>query len=261
MCCMQTTPEYLRQMKSKSEAIEKVIGWLKETDIDGCITGSSLTGQDFDQWKSHPDIDIFCYSAASQVHALDVLHYEFMLNPGKEDPRADKGERWKRDRIMATRGNRTEQKLSTVSYTDPARTVVVNVSRKPYQEKAMDVIANFDMSIVMVAHDIPTGMELDLRTLKSPDVMTAVPNPLRRVDGTLWNTSHWLRQWDRVIKYWDRGFDTRPMARFYKQLLADTIEQGSMFQTDKANAAYDAFIEEFKMVGEKIDIWLEDKED
>jgi len=248
-------------MGQVTERIENTIELLKQTDIDGCITGSSLTGQDFDSWQSRPDIDIFCYSPQAQVHALDVLRYELGLRPGKEDPRADKGESWKRDRIMVVRGRKREEKLSTVSYTNEARSVVVNVSRKPNQEKAMDVIANFDMSIVMMAHDIPTGLDLDLRTLKAPNKMTAVPNPLRRMDGTLWNASSWLRQWDRVIKYWNRGFDTRPMARFYKDMLADVIEQGSMFQTERANDAYEVFVKEFEQVGAKINAWLKDKED
>ena len=64
---------------------------LMATDINGCITGSSLTGHDFDQWSVTPDIDVFCYSPFAMVHAIDVCEYQLGLEPGGDEDSTTQG--------------------------------------------------------------------------------------------------------------------------------------------------------------------------
>ena len=71
----------------------------------------------------------------------------------------------------------------------------------------------------------------------------------------------WVRQFDRVIKYWNRGIDTRPMARFYIDLITQTIDKGSLFTSETALANYNEFVETYEPLREKMIMWLEDKED
>ena len=255
-----------------THAIRSMQEKLMATDINGCVTGSSLTGFDFDQWSTTPDIDVFCYSPYSMVHAIDVCEYQLGLRPGGDEDSTDKGEAWKA-RKMRVDGIGKGRDLATCKFTDG--NVVVNVSYRRYQRSAMDVIARFDMSIDMIARDIPSGTTLDMRECRpkqdvlrviegagihqGPSVLTAVPNPFREFDGTTWNAAKWLRQWDRVIKYWDRGFDTRPMAIYYKNMLSEIIDGGCLFKTEASKAAYDEFVTEFKGLGERIDTWLKDK--
>ena len=243
---------------------------IMETSIDGCITGSSLAENwDVDEAEVKPDIDIFTYSPYAMVHAIDVLEYKLGLAPGGDEVSSDKGEAWKAKK-MRTSGRGFGRDLATCKFTDG--TVVVNVSNRKGERSAMDVIARFDMSIVLQAYDIPSGSLIDMRCVqpkadlvdiiksKGGDPMTAVPNPFRGFDGTTWNASKWLRQWDRVIKYWDRGFDTLPMARFYSHMIKEVIGGGTMFKTEASRQAYEEFVDEYQELGKKIDEWIKEKE-
>ena len=89
----------------------------------------------------------------------------------------------------------------------------------------------------------------------------AVPNPLRDQDVDMYGTEMWVRQFDRVIKYWNRGFDTRPMAKFYIRLINGVIEKGQLFETAKSTAAYQEFITAYEPLRDKMVQWLNDKEE
>ena len=250
------------------DEIDDMVGRLAATDIDGCITGSCLTGGDFDSWLTKPDVDVFTYSPYAMVHALDVLEYKLGLVPGGEGIMSERGEGWKLDKVRIS--GRGSHDLATVKMTDGI--VTVNVSNRKWERSAMDVIARFDMSIVLKAIDIPSGSEIDFTGVAAKsdvarvighhggDPNVAVPNPFRTFDGTTWNASKWLRQWDRVIKYWNRGFDTLPMARFYSNMIKEVIEGGSLFKTEASKQAYQEFVDEFSELGMKIDEWIKEKE-
>lgn len=253
---------------SLKDDIRKMQDLIMGTDIDGCITGSSLADWNMDDAEIKPDIDIFTYSPYSMVHAIDVLEYKLGLTSGGDEVTTDAGERWKAKK-MRTSG-RGDRDLATCKFTDG--NVVVNVSNRKGERSAMDVIARFDMSIVLQAYDIPSGSMLDMRRVRAKDnlaeiigadggdPMVAVPNPFRSFDGTTWNAAKWLRQWDRVIKYKNRGFDTLPMARFYRYMIQEVIDGGVMFKTERSKEAYDAFVEEFRELGVKIDEWIKENE-
>lgn len=250
------------------KSIEEMQDRILDTDIDGCITGSSLADWDMEDPDFTPDIDVFTYSPYAMVHAIDVIEYKLGLEPGGDSETTDKGERWKADKMRIS--GRGERDLATCKFTDG--TIVVNVSNRKYEKSAMDVIARFDMSIVLQAIDIRSGTRLDMRDCHARadikdiigfdggDPKVAIPNPFRSFDGTTWNAAKWLRQWDRVIKYWNRGFDTVPMARFYKYMIDDVIDGGNLFKTERSKQAYEEFVAEFKDLGEKIDKWIKEKE-
>lgn len=255
---------------SFNDKMESMLQKIMDTDIDGCITGSSLSQEwDMEASESKPDIDVFTYSPYSMVHAIDVLEYKLGLEPGGDDITTDKGEAWKAHK-MRTSGRGFGRDLATCKLTDGE--IVVNVSNRKGERSAMDVIARFDMSIVLQAYDIPSGSLLDMRCVQPKadlvdiikstggDPTVAVPNPFRSFDGTTWNASKWLRQWDRVIKYWNRGFDTMPMARFYSHMIKEVIEGGSLFKTEASKQAYQDFVDEYQDLGTKIDEWIKENE-
>lgn len=255
---------------SLRDDIDKMQMRIMETDIDGCITGSSLAENwDVDEAEVKPDIDIFTYSPYAMVHAIDVIEYKLGLVPGGDETSSDKGEAWKAKK-MRTLGRGFGRDLATCKFTDG--NVVVNVSNRKGERSAMDVIARFDMSIVLQAYDIPSGSLIDMRCVQPKadlvdiikstggDPMVAVPNPFRSFDGATWEAKKWLRQWDRVIKYWNRGFDTLPMARFYSNMIKEVIDGGSLFKTEASKQAYQEFVDEFAELGTKIDEWIKEKE-
>lgn len=228
----------------------------KDASINGCITGSCLLDADFNEWDTAPDVDIFTYSEGSFIDAINQMMYKHGFEPGVPgNPKSANGERWKINKTIKY-GMRNNFALSTVKLNKDG--VIVNISYRKDQESVCDVVTAFDMSIIMKGWDIRKGFLYD-ETGAEP--MVAVPNRHRDQDTDLYTTQKWIRQFDRVIKYWNRGFDTRPMAQFYLDMIDQTLEIGSLFTSEKAIEAYETVTADFRNVREKISLWLEDKED
>lgn len=245
-------------MDSMTKKIHETIEMLKNTDIYGCITGSSLLESNFDDWDTPPDIDVFVFSPQALIHAVVLLTEKYGFEPGSETEKSVKGEAWKIDRSI-THGMQKNFPLSTIKLRKDG--VIVNITYRKYQTSVLDILSNFDMSIVMRGYDIRKKLDVDLRKLIDVPNTTAIPNPFRNQDTDMYTTMQWIRQFDRVIKYWQRGFDTRPMARFYLKAIDDVLETGAIFDTDKAMSLYDEFSGQFKEIREKISAWLKDKEE
>lgn len=238
-----------------TKKVKEFIDKLLTTDIDGCITGSCLLDDNFDEWVSAPDIDIFTYSIAAQIHAIDVLEYVYGFKPGKYDSSKNQLEQWK-VKMLRTRDHKKDMPLSTVSmYRDG---LTVNVSYRKDQKKLIDVISVFDMTIIMKGIDIHTGYTLDLT---GDNKRIATPNPLRNQDPTMFNAEHWVRQFDRVIKYWNRGYDTRPMAQFYINMISTVLDEGDQYTTDKSKEMYEEFVTTYSSIKDTIQEWLDEKVD
>ena len=246
------------------EQMDEVIELLKTTDINGCITGSSMIDGDYDSWTSVPDVDVFVYTKPQLQYAVNLLMFKHGFEP------VTKGESWKLNRI-----NNYEQKkkmpLSTVKL--QRHGIVVNITWKDGKNNLFAVLSSFDMSIIMVGYDIRKHVLLDLRAgwhgmvredpdnRWSTDVKVAYPNPLRDQDVDMYGVGMWVRQFDRVIKYWNRGYDTRPMAKFYIKLIDGVLDNGKLFETDKSEAAFKDFKDTYEPLRERMVKWLEDKED
>ena len=244
--------------------IKETIEMLKQTDIDGCITGSSMLDEDFDAWADVPDIDVFVYQPNQQLYAIDLLMFKHGFKPWSP------GELWKINRIKS-RGMQKSAYLSTVKLMKDG--VIVNISYKTGKNNMFNVLSSFDMSIIMIGYDIKKHILLDLRCgwkdmvvedcygYWSDNPRVAVPNPLRDQDVDMYGVEMWVRQFDRVIKYWNRGFDTRQMARFYIDSIDRVIRDGALFASDKSTAAYTAFVEEYGPMRDKMKAWLVGKEE
>ena len=248
-----------------TEKIKETIDLLMETNINGCVTGSSMIPDvDFDLWESVPDIDVFVYTEAQLQYAANLLMFRFGFEPESD------GEKWKLDRVQNF-GIQKSAPLSTLKLEKDG--VTVNVTYKKSKTNLFAVLSSFDMSIIMVGMDIPTKIKLDLRkgwngmvmddpySKWSDNVRKAVPNPLRRQDADMYTVEMWVRQFDRVIKYWNRGFDTRPMAVFYIDLINEVIKKGQLFNTEKSERAYKEFITTYEPLRDKMVQWLEDRRD
>lgn len=238
----------------------------KTLPISGCITGSCwLPGFDPDAWGSKPDIDIFVYSEADLIKAVTYAEHTLKMTPGKGTERSEQQERWKLSRLYK---NGLNMKLGITTYTFWCNDLMFNFTFKQRKlrgrwvpiSSAPDVLMSFDMSIVMQGYDIRSRVMFDLR----PDNVServAIPNPLRDHDCMMWTVSKWVRQFDRVVKYYARGYDTRPMARFYLDMIDQCIEAGCLFDSDESHEAFDRFSEEFLVKRAQIADWLEEHEE
>lgn len=245
---------------SMTDKIHETLEIIKGTDIYGCITGSCMLDADFDTWDSEPDIDIFVYSETAMIHAMITLEHLGFVPGGKDKKPA--GETLKRNWLIES-GIQRNVSLSTIMYEKDG--VYLNVTYKKNCTSVIDVISGFDMSIIMIGYDIPTHYLLDLRCQDNNDPMIATPNKLKRQmynhpsRFTVWRALH---QWDRVPKYYGRGYDTRPMAKFYLDIIDEVLEAGAAFGTEKDMESFNEMEPGFIEVYEKITKWYDEhKED
>lgn len=258
--------EYLQKYETAKAKIDMAIKVVKSMPINGCITGSVwLPGFDPDTWGGTPDIDVFVYSEEDLIRAIDYSMFELKMKPGTGTDRSEKQELWKIDRLFKSGLN---YKIGITTYKFNCDGIILNFTYKMTKQHgrwipitdAPGVLKSFDMSIVLQAYDIQSRIMYDLR----PDYVlptVAIPNPMRDHDCVMWTVSKWVRQFDRVVKYWNRGFDTRPMARFYLKMIDECIEAGCLFDSEESQAAFTSFSEEFLAKRAVIADWLEEHED
>ena len=244
--------------------IAETIDILKQSDIIGCITGSCMIPEaDFESWPTVPDVDVFVYQRNGLLYACDYLMMKHGFQPLNE------GEGWKIDRVR--RGKFQQNKpLTTVKLRHGE--AIVNITWKKGRQSLCDVLQSFDMSIIMRGYDIERGYLLDLRCgwpgmvdgdtehRWSDSPWKAVPNPMRNQDFDMYTVAQWVRQFDRVIKYAGRGFDTTEMARFYIEGITAVIEKGSLFSTERSTELYESFVKTYQPIKERMVEWLKQYE-
>ena len=246
---------------STNENIAQVIEQLSNSNIDGCITGSAYmaeySGVDVTNWTETPDVDVFCYSEQALVHALCFAMWQMGCSPGTGIPGSKRQEEWKIDRAFVGKFQKNSI-VTTVKMQHP-NGVTVNLTYKRGRENLLAVLSSFDMSIIMIGVDIRSKSVADLR---GDHHNVATPNRFRSFDTSIWNVETWVRQFDRVIKYYNRGFDTRPMAEFYLQLIDASLAEGAVFTSEKYIDMYEEYTKGFMEQRKRIAAWLEEhKED
>lgn len=230
------------------EKVDAAIELVKTLPLDGCITGSCLMdGFDPEGWGTTPDIDVFVFGENELIHAIDLATYALRMEPGSGTERSRKQEEWKIARLKDAGLN---YKIGITTYKFYCDGVILNFTFKQRKFHGRwipildtpGVLQSFDMSIVMQGYDIKHHVWYDMRT---GDPMVATPNPLRDHDCVMWTVAKWVRQFDRVVKYYNRGFDTRPMAKFYLDMIDNCINAGCLFDSEESQEAFESFSQEF----------------
>lgn len=251
----------------KMKSLDNVMQLLRLSKLDACITGSAVAVvlsrfTDVEEWASIPDVDVFCYSPEAQVAMIQYVQHALKGKPGKGSKQTAEQEQWKIDRCLSGTRSKDNPVCSVTLQVQPEvqslPLVNVNITYKKHCTSLSRVLESFDMNIVMIGIDVKTGAVLDLR---GDDVRLAERNKLRRFDMSMWNVAHWVRQWDRVLKYYSRGFDTRPMAEFYLEAIDRALSQGKMWTSEKYLKMYDEYTQEFTEMRERINEWLKEHND
>ena len=238
-----------------TERMHDVIEVLKSYDFKACITGSCMLDMDMDEWSDKPDIDMFVYSDQEFIHVIDVLRYRLNMFFGTGSQTSKEQEQWKYER---TRDKGIDRKRPLVTAKLHRQSIVVNVTRKKNCDSLIQVLSTFDQTATMLGYDIPNHYTLDLRV--QGNVMKSIPNPMRSHDCSMWSTAKWIRQFDRVVKYWERGFDTRPVAEFYLRMIDRSLAEGQLFTSEKSMEIYEEYSKDFVEQRERIAAWLESVE-
>lgn len=233
--------------------LSQAIDIIKHTDTKGCIVGSTMFGANMELWDSKPDIDVFVFSNAEAITLIDQLRYKYGFDFGCYDGNA-KQQKWHYKQLLKD----TKKKFPVETVKLIKDDIVINITCKYKGSQPVSttpgILSTFDMTIAMIGYDIQSHCIIDMRT---KDTNVAHPNPFRSFEPITWNVAKWIRQFDRIVKYYNRGFDTRPMARFYIDLIDDCLAEGSLFTSEAALAVYEEYAKEFRKMRIKIEDWLE----
>lgn len=228
------------------EQIDNAIELLKKQEINGCITGSCL----LDYFEGQ-DIDLFTYDKASFTKLLYFMYYNPMFNI------LDPLEKHKFEEFTnEDKSSLDSLGLITIKFKYNL-CVDVNVIFKKFNKTCFDVVSNFDLDIITTAYDIKTGKTISLRE------STGKVGTWNKWNGTFykcnfWGTKRLLRQFERVIKYTQRGYDLTSVTDKYIEIIEEIILTDNFYKSEKGNKYFEDTIEQFEVVLKILKVWKRD---
>lgn len=229
------------------EQINNALAWLKTQEIDGCITGSCL----LDYFEGQ-DIDIFAYNEAAFTKLLYSMYHnpKFLLT--------DPLEKWKFKDWTENPFKGSLKKLGLITIKFTYNTCVeVNIIYKQRNQSIFDVLSSFDIDIICMGYDLKSKKILDLSENKSTKVATWNKWNKLFYDPNIWAISRILRQFERVIKYHKRGYNTDLIALKYKELLEGMLSYENIFSSESLDEKINIVKTNSKILIAIIDKWLE----
>jgi hypothetical protein len=230
------------------DIINKAIDWLKEQDIDGCITGSAL----LDYYEGQ-DIDLFVYNESSFTKILYGMKHNPMFQL------LEPIEQWKFKEWTNNKKSSLE-KLGLITIKFKYNLAVdVNVIYKKKDTSIFNVISSFDLDIISKGYDIKTKQTLDL---SQNDGKTAHWNKWNTsfYADDIWTISRLLRQFERCIKYHRRGYNTDLLVEKYIELLDKLIEYHNIFNSVNFDEKLVIMKANGKILKAILTLWLEKHE-
>lgn len=230
------------------EQIELATKWLKEQDVEGCLTGSTLLGY-FE--GGNQDLDVFLYNEK----AFAKLYYAMYYNPMFTI--LDPLEKWKADKYMTSKEKPFAKfGLTTLKFTWNT-CIDINIILKKNCDNIFSVLSSFDMDIICKGYDLQTKQELDLT---NGSTITKVANYNKWNNSfysdEVWEISRVLRQFQRCIKYESRLYDCSAVAEKYLDLINNIEKYESIFKSTNFNEKLEITKHNTKILKEIIIIWL-----
>lgn len=229
------------------EQINKVIEFLKQQPVEGCIAGSCLLEYFPDQ-----DVDVFLYDISSFTEMFFILKHNpnFVL--------LDRVQKWSADKF---RKNITTslKRSGLISIKFLYNTCVpINLVLKNNADNVYAVLASFDMNIVCKGYDILTKEEHDY-TKGSTISKIASWNTLNKkyYSSDLWDYKSILRQLLRVIKYHDRGYNVDLVIKKYISIIEDIQNLENIFESEKYELVLKPAKQTTLLVKQSCELWLE----
>lgn len=228
------------------QQIENVINFIKEQDIDGCLTGSCL----LDYFEGQ-DIDIFCYNEKSFTKLIYALYYNklFLI--------IEPIEQWKFKEFTENPKSKNK-KFGLITLKFKYNTCIdVNIILKENSNSIFDVLSSFDMNIISKGYDLKTKQYLDL-SVDSSITKIADWNKwnLKYYDFNIWNVNQILRQFERAIKYYERGYNTDNVVIKYKEIIEESLKYENIFNSQKITDKINNFVEKSEILLKLFDVWL-----
>ena len=80
-------------------------------------------------------------------------------------------------------------------------------------------------------------------------------NPVFYKKDDFWSVKRLLRQFERVVKYTDRGFDLSSVTDKYISIVEETIKVDNYYKTEKGTKYYNDTMEQFELVLKILQTW------
>ena len=226
--------------------INNAIEILKKQEVNGCITGSCL----LDYFEGQ-DVDLFVYDKSSFNKLLFFMHYNpmFTILDPLEQHKFD-------DYINNDKSSLEQLGLITIKFKYNLL-VDINVIFKKFHKNCFDVISNFDLDIIATGYDIKTGKILSLReTVGNVGTWNRWNNSFYKPD--FWSTKRLLRQFERTVKYTNRGYDLSSVTDKYIELVENIISTENFYKSEKGTKYFEDTIEQFEVVLKILNAWKKD---
>lgn len=228
------------------EQINDAIEWLKLQNVDGCITGSCL----LDYFEGQ-DVDVFVYNESSFTKLLYSMYFNprFLL--------IEKLEEWKFKEWTTKDYKKSLKKMGLVTIKFKYNTCIdVNVIYKEKSKSIFDVLSTFDLNIICKGFDLKTKKILDL-TDNPGKIADYNKWNLNFESPDIWSISRLLRQFMRVIKYHERGYNTDKVVLKYKSIIEDLMQFENIYNSVLVDQKVDNIKTNGKILIAIMDKWLE----
>lgn len=227
------------------EQINKAIEFIKEQDVDACITGSCL----LDYFEGQ-DVDVFCYSEKAFTKLFYAMYHNSMFTI------LDKLELWKAQQFM-NKDSFSNKHISGVQTIKMKYNtcVDVNIIFKKNCNNIFSVLSSFDLNIICKGYDLKAKEYLDLTTSPGKECSWNKWNPAFNTEE-VWQISRILRQLERCFKYYKRGYNTDAVILKYIELIDKLQEFQSIFQSENFNEKLKINKENTIIVKQICEVWL-----
>ncbi len=228
---------------------ENALSLIKEQkNINACLAGSCMLGYQ-EGWNQ--DIDIFCYDEQSFIALLYFMHYNPIFQI------LDKLEQHKFEDY--TRNNKSSlQSLNLITIKFNYNLCIpINIVYKKFQKNIFDVISAFDCDLIAQGYCLQTKQTLSLRSSIDLNVTWNKWNT-SFYKSDFWSIKRLLRQFERTVKYTDRGYDLSSVTDKYIQIVEDVIKKENVYKSEKGVKYHTDTIEQFETVLKILNVWKKD---
>lgn len=230
------------------EQVQAAIEILKKQDVNGCITGSCL----LDYFEGQ-DIDLFTYDKASFTKLLYFMYYNplFQILDPLEKHKFE-------DYIDNDKSSLESLGLVTIKFKYNL-CVDVNIVYKKYNKNIFDVISSFDLDIIAAGYDIKTCKTLSLRETTGLEGTWNKWNSAFYKKGDFWSVKRLLRQFERTVKYTQRGYNLESVTNKYIEIVEEIIKTENFYKSSKGTEYFKNNMEKFEIVLKILKIYQSSK--
>jgi len=232
------------------ENIKLAIEWLKEQPVRGVITGSCMLG-----YFEGQDVDIFVYDEKSFNKLIFAMYHspKFQI--------LEPLELWKFNRYINNSYD-SYHKVGLLTLKFYWNTCIpVNVILKKSYNNIFGILSSFDLNIICKGYDLETKQYLDLSG-DSADTKICSWNKWNTTfyEPEMWEVNKLLRQFERIIKYHKRGYNTDAVVIKYIELIDEILKLQDIFNSANYTERLKLNKENLKVVKKLCELWLKTHE-